>query len=180
MPRLVIDYVKCQGFKKAINVEINGVVSGSINPSSSYDKFIFSGQNELVLICGRTKSEMINFTVGDRETIIFQCQTSGNFSKEIQINKLSQKSNVKRFNAGQNNNNFEADSSSDLAGNWRSILGVRDDASKDTIRKTYIELMKTNHPDKIFQMNKEDRQAAECRAIEINQAYNFAKRLLKL
>ena len=180
MPRIVIDYVKCDGFRKAINVKINGIICGTIQPLNTYDESIFSGENELVILCGQSSCEPINFAIEDRETVRFTCSVSGGLSKKINVTKLYQKSPTKRFNNIQTNSYIDADSQYDMAKNWRSILGVDENASMDEIRRTYIDLMKTYHPDKIFALNPQSKINAEARAIEINKAYTFAKRFLKI
>jgi hypothetical protein len=179
MPRIVIQYIKCEGFRKALRIEINGVISATIQPNTSYDKIIFTGENELVIFCGQTKSELIRFSIGERETITFNCQTSGHFTKAIQIEKFLQKSYSKRFSTGSHSNLNEYEDQNDISQSWRAILGVSDDATKDEIRSTYIELMKKHHPDKILQLSSQGRQHAEEMAMEINRAYTYAKKYFK-
>ena len=179
MPRIVINYIKCAGFRKAISVEINGVISATIQPNASYDKVIFTGENELAIFCGQTKSELIRFSIGEREIITFNCQTSGHFTKAIHVEYFHQKSVSRRFSTGSCSNFNENEDQNDLAQSWREILGVSDDATKNEIRSTYIELMKKHHPDKILQLSSQKRQHAEERAIEINKAYTYAKKYLK-
>lgn len=180
MPRLIIDYTKCQGFRKAISIQLNGAISATLQPNTSYDKIIFTGENELVIFCGRTKSDLIKFSISERETIVLKCQTLGHFKKDILITKIHQKPATRRFTSGSHNNDHKTDDRYEISHSWREVLGVSDEATKDEIRSSYIELMKKHHPDKLLQLSSQKRHDAELMAIEINKAYNYAKRYLKI
>ncbi len=56
-------------------------------------------------------------------------------------------------------------------------LGISAEATKDEIRKAYIELIKKNHPDKFS--DPEAKKAATLRTVELNTAYSLVQRRLK-
>jgi DnaJ-class molecular chaperone len=59
---------------------------------------------------------------------------------------------------------------------WFEVLDVRASASREEIRKAYHEQMKKYHPDCVSGLGMEFQHLALVTAMEINQAYEEAKR----
>ncbi|MCS7054100.1 MAG: J domain-containing protein [Ignavibacterium sp.] len=74
------------------------------------------------------------------------------------------------------NYNFNYQEQSDNE-DYYSILGVDINASKEEIKKAYIELMKKYHPDKFAHLSKEFQELANKKAQKINKAYEYLMNL---
>jgi DnaJ-domain-containing protein 1 len=59
---------------------------------------------------------------------------------------------------------------------WFEVLGVDENASLVTIQQAYRKQISQYHPDKIVGMAEELRELANQRTVEINEAYQLAKR----
>ena len=73
-------------------------------------------------------------------------------------------------------NNFDNNLKLDAESAFR-ILGIYPNACNDEIKSAYKQRIKEYHPDKVAQLGAELRSLAEKKTSEINQAYEFLKKL---
>jgi len=59
---------------------------------------------------------------------------------------------------------------------WYEVLGVEENAPLKVIQQAYRSQISQYHPDKIAGMAEELRKLANLRTVEINEAYEFAKK----
>jgi len=63
--------------------------------------------------------------------------------------------------------------------NWYRILGVREDADRDTIVAAWRRKVGEYHPDKVARLGPEIRALAERRTQQVNAAYELGMRLFR-
>jgi DnaJ like chaperone protein len=68
-------------------------------------------------------------------------------------------------------------SESELIKKYSQVLGVSEDASMSEIKSAYRKLMKEYHPDKVSGMPEEYVEFAHKKTIEINEAYDYLKKM---
>lgn len=104
--------------------------------------------------------------------------SDGNFhsSEAKLIDRLAVLLNISSFDHQRIKMAFEAQfgslSSQKNDDQYFAILGLPNSASKDEIKKTYRELSKKYHPDKVHHLGDEFKQQAEEKMKEINTAYD--------
>lgn len=89
-------------------------------------------------------------------------------------NRATKKENSNSANKSAENKNPSVEESIETT--WYKTLEVSESAAMSEINIKYKQKIREYHPDKVASLGEELRHLAECRAKEINSAYEFAKR----
>ena len=130
----------------------------------------------------------------DRARRIAEAYWNDNFSREVHlppdtdeaelrriIDELSSKEGKKKRDEESFKNDFKSSSSgAQNSGqakfkNACAVLGVTEKAAVDEIKTAFKKKMREFHPDKVATQSKEKQAAAQKKAQEINEAYQFLK-----
>jgi DnaJ like chaperone protein len=97
-----------------------------------------------------------------------------NIADYLEISSYDQRTIEAKYTYGRQRT---AATSRDMADQYYAVLGLEPGADMETVKKAYRKLSMQYHPDKVRHLGDEFRTVAEEKMKEINQAYDYFKKL---
>ena len=148
--------------------------NGKILMRTPFKNSLKSGKMEAFYESGRIKIE-IPYSRGVVNGIAKEYFESGRLAKEIHYKdgkEMFYKSYFDNDNK-QEKEKYSNGYSKDNPNRYYAILGVNKNITKDELKKVYYKLVKKYHPDKFENSSKKEKENAENKMKEINEAYEY-------
>ena len=148
--------------------------NGKILMRTPFKNSLKSGKMEAFYESGKIKVE-IPYSRGVVDGIAKEYFESGRLAKEIHY-KNGKEMFYKSYFDNDNKQEKEKYSngySKDNPNRYYAILGVNKNITKDELKKVYYKLVKKYHPDKFENSSKKEKENAENKMKEINEAYEY-------
>ena len=148
--------------------------NGKILMRTPFKNSLKSGKMEAFYESGKIKVE-IPYSKGIVDGIAKEYFESGRLAKEIHY-KNGKEMFYKSYFDNDNKQEKEKYSngySKDNPNRYYAILGVNKNITKDELKKVYYKLVKKYHPDKFENSSKKEKENAENKMKEINEAYKY-------
>ena len=148
--------------------------NGKILMRTSFKNGLKNGKMEAFYESGKIKVE-IPYNRGVVDGIAKEYFESGRLAKEIHY-KNGKEMFYKSYFDNDNKQEKEKYSngySKDNPNRYYAILGVNKNITKDELKKVYYKLVKKYHPDKFENSSKKEKENAENKMKEINEAYEY-------
>ncbi|WP_340222134.1 DnaJ domain-containing protein [Fusobacterium nucleatum] len=148
--------------------------NGKILMRTPFKNSLKSGKMEAFYESGKIKVE-IPYSRGVVDGIAKEYFESGRLAKEIHY-KNGKEMFYKSYFDNDNKQEKERYSngySKDNPNRYYAILGVNKNITKDELKKVYYKLVKKYHPDKFENSSKKEKENAENKMKEINEAYEY-------
>ena len=148
--------------------------NGKILMRTSFKNGLKNGKMEAFYESGKIKVE-IPYSKGIVDGIAKEYFESGRLAKEIHY-KNGKEMFYKSYFDNDNKQEKEKYSngySKDNPNRYYAILGVNKNITKDELKKVYYKLVKKYHPDKFENSSKKEKENAENKMKEINEAYEY-------
>lgn len=148
--------------------------NGKILMRTPFKNSLKSGKMEAFYESGKIKVE-IPYNRGVVDGIAKEYFESGRLAKEIHY-KNGKEMFYKSYFDNDNKQEKEKYSngySKDNPSRYYAILGVNKNITKDELKKVYYKLVKKYHPDKFENSSKKEKENAENKMKEINEAYEY-------
>lgn len=148
--------------------------NGKILMRTPFKNSLKSGKMEAFYESGKIKVE-IPYNRGVVDGIAKEYFESGRLAKEIHY-KNGKEMFYKSYFDNDNKQEKEKYSngySKDNPNRYYAILGVNKNITKDELKKVYYKLVKKYHPDKFENSSKKEKENAENKMKEINEAYEY-------
>ena len=148
--------------------------NGKILMRTPFKNGLKSGKMEAFYESGKIKVE-IPYNRGVVDGIAKEYFESGRLAKEIHY-KNGKEMFYKSYFDNDNKQEKEKYSngySKDNPNRYYAILGVNKNITKDELKKVYYKLVKKYHPDKFENSSKKEKENAENKMKEINEAYEY-------
>ena len=167
-------------FKEFLNfIILDGTIeeyykNGKILMRTPFKNSLKSGKMEAFYESGKIKVE-IPYNRGVVDGIAKEYFESGRLAKEIHYKdgkEMFYKSYFDNDNK-QEKEKYSNGYSKDNPNRYYAILGVNKNITKDELKKVYYKLVKKYHPDKFENSSKKEKENAENKMKEINEAYEY-------
>ena len=148
--------------------------NGKILMRTPFKNSLKSGKMEAFYESGKIKVE-IPYNRGVVDGIAKEYFESGRLAKEIHYKdgkEMFYKSYFDNDNK-QEKEKYSNGYSKDNPNRYYAILGVNKNITKDELKKVYYKLVKKYHPDKFENSSKKEKENAENKMKEINEAYEY-------
>lgn len=148
--------------------------NGKILMRTPFKNGLKSGKMEAFYESGKIKVE-IPYNRGVVDGIAKEYFESGRLAKEIHYKdgkEMFYKSYFDNDNK-QEKEKYSNGYSKDNPNRYYAILGVNKNITKDELKKVYYKLVKKYHPDKFENSSKKEKENAENKMKEINEAYEY-------
>lgn len=148
--------------------------NGKILMRTPFKNGLKNGKMEAFYESGKIKVE-IPYNRGVVDGIVKEYFESGRLAKEIHY-KNGKEMFYKSYFDNDNKQEKEKYSngySKDNPNRYYAILGVNKNITKDELKKVYYKLVKKYHPDKFENSSKKEKENAENKMKEINEAYEY-------
>ena len=148
--------------------------NGKILMRTPFKNSLKSGKMEAFYESGKIKVE-IPYNRGVVDGIAKEYFESGRLAKEIHYKdgkEMFYKSYFDNDNK-QEKEKYSNGYSKDNPNRYYAILGVNKNITKDELKKVYYKLVKKYHPDKFENSSKKEKENAENKMKEINEAYKY-------
>ena len=148
--------------------------NGKILMRTPFKNSLKSGKMEAFYESGKIKVE-IPYNRGVVDGIAKEYFESGRFAKEIHYKNGKEMFYKSYFdnNNKQEKERYSNGYSKDNPNRYYAILGVNKNITKDELKKVYYKLVKKYHPDKFENSSKKEKENAENKMKEINEAYEY-------
>ena len=149
-------------------------INGNILMRTPFKNNLKNGKMEAFYKNGKLKIE-IPYSRGIVDGIAKEYFESGKLAKEIHYKdgkEMFYKSYFDNDNK-QEKEKYSNGYSKDNPNKYYAILGVNKNITKDELKKVYYKLVKKYHPDKFENSSKKEKENAENKMKEINEAYEY-------
>lgn len=148
--------------------------NGKILMRTPFKNSLKSGKMEAFYESGKIKVE-IPYNRGVVDGIAKEYFESGRLAKEIHYKNGKEMFYKSYFdnNNKQEKERYSNGYSKDNPNRYYAILGVNKNITKDELKKVYYKLVKKYHPDKFENSSKKEKENAENKMKEINEAYEY-------
>ena len=149
-------------------------INGNILMRTPFKNNLKNGKMEAFYKNGKLKIE-IPYSRGIVDGIAKEYFESGKLAKEIHYKdgkEMFYKSYFDNDNK-QEKEKYSNGYSKDNPNRYYAILGVNKNITKDELKKVYYKLVKKYHPDKFENSSKKEKENAENKMKEINEAYEY-------
>ena len=148
--------------------------NGKILMRTPFKNSLKSGKMEAFYESGKIKVE-IPYSRGVVDGIAKEYFESGRLAKEIHYKNGKEMFYKSYFdnNNKQEKERYSNGYSKDNPNRYYAILGVNKNITKDELKKVYYKLVKKYHPDKFENSSKKEKENAENKMKEINEAYEY-------
>ena len=149
-------------------------INGNILMRTPFKNNLKNGKMEAFYKNGKLKIE-IPYSRGIVDGIAKEYFESGKLAKEIHYKdgkEMFYKSYFDNDNK-QEKEKYSNGYSKDNPNKYYAILGVNKNITKDELKKVYYKLVKKYHPDKFENSSKKEKENAENKMKEINEAYGY-------
>ena len=149
-------------------------INGNILMRTPFKNNLKNGKMEAFYESGKIKVE-IPYNRGVVDGIAKEYFESGRLAKEIHYKNGKEMFYKSYFdnNNKQEKERYSNGYSKDNPNRYYAILGVNKNITKDELKKVYYKLVKKYHPDKFENSSKKEKENAENKMKEINEAYEY-------